>query len=308
MKRLAKILLVTGLLFILTGLIIIRKDDLLTLFNKYISPNYIEVSLKNKNKYYRKYDFLLVQNTEDFSPNSYQDILNIYYTVINSGVDDFTFYCPEKYNNCLEDIKTIANDQTLLSNINNYVHPFNSYSHIETQFDNLGKIIITKTYNDNTINEINTKVDKLYNDLVNPNNDIKTNIKTIHDYIINNTKYDSLRSEQNIEKYHSDTAYGPLFEGYAVCGGYTDLMQLFLERLKVKSYRISSTGHIWNAVNLDNNWYHLDLTWDDPVADDKVDRITHDYFLITTNKLLQEEKTEHNFNQNNFLELKETNN
>lgn len=308
MNRLGKILLLIGLIFILTGLIIIRKDDILTLFNKYMSPNSISVSLE-KNKYYRNYDFELIQNTDDFSPNSYQDILNIYYSVINSGVEDFTFYCSKEYDNCLNDIQEIANDQTLLSNINNYVHPYNSYSHIETQFDSLGKvkIITTKTYNNKEIKEINTEVDKIYNKIVNPNNSIKDNIKIIHDYIINNTKYDTLRSDQNIRKYHSDIAYGPLFEGYAICGGYTDLMQLFLEKLNVKSFRISSSDHVWNAVNIDNTWYHLDLTWDDPVVDDNIDRLNYDFFLIDTKQLQDKEKTKHEFNQDNFRELKETN-
>ena len=308
MNRLGKILLLIGLIFILTGLIIMRKDDILTLFNKYMSPNSISVSLE-KNKYYRNYDFELIQNTDDFSPNSYQDILNIYYSVINSGVEDFTFYCSKEYDNCLNDIQEIANDQTLLSNINNYVHPYNSYSHIETQFDSLGKvkIITTKTYNNKEIKEINTEVDKIYNKIVNPNNSIKDNIKIIHDYIINNTKYDTLRSDQNIRKYHSDIAYGPLFEGYAICGGYTDLMQLFLEKLNVKSFRISSSDHVWNAVNIDNTWYHLDLTWDDPVADDNIDRLNYDFFLIDTKQLQDKEKTKHEFNQDNFRELKETN-
>ena len=43
---------------------------------------------------------------------------------------------------------------------------------------------------------------------------------------------------QVFTKYKSEIAYGPLFEGYAVCGGYTDLMELFLEKMNIKSYKI----------------------------------------------------------------------
>ena len=306
MKTLSKVLFTFGLLFIFIGLVVLRKDEITTLFNNYLSPTFSSVKLENKNSYYRDYDFLFVQNTNNFSPKSFQDILNIYYTVINSGTNSFTFYCNKEYETCSDDVEKLANNKELLASINDYVHPFNSYSHIETQMDNLGKVSITvfKKYSDEYIDLINDQVDSIYNELYDSKNSLKDNIKVFHDYIINNTVYDSLRSDQKIYKYKSDNAYGPLFEGYAVCGGYTDLMQLFLEKLKVKNYRVSSDIHIWNAVYVDNNWYHLDLTWDDPVAEDGINRLRYDYFLIDTDRLLKEEKTEHNYNEDNFLELK----
>ena len=50
-----------------------------------------------KNDYTRDYSFDYVKLTDDFSPSDYQDLLNIYYTVLNSGVDSFSFYCPDDY-------------------------------------------------------------------------------------------------------------------------------------------------------------------------------------------------------------------
>ena len=108
----------------------------------------------------------------------------------------------------------------------------------------------------------------------------------MHDYIINTTKYDSERSDNNVINYKSDIAYGPLFEGYALCGGYTDLYELLLEQMHIKSFKVSGDIHIWNAIELNGTWYNLDLTWDDPVTTSGEDRITHDYFLIDSNKLL----------------------
>jgi len=95
-----------------------------------------------------------------------------------------------------------------------------------------------------------------------------------------------------------------LFEGYAVCGGYSDLMELFLERMGVKSFKVSSEHHIWNAVKIGNSWYHLDLTWDDPVANDGKDYLEYDYFLITTEKLQKNLSTGHEFDVNYYPELK----
>ena len=301
MKRLITL----GLICILVGLIMIRKEDLVTIINTYLTPNKV-IELGEKNKYYRDYDFTFVQNTDDFTPANMQDILNIFYTVLNSGKSSFSFYCPKDYAGCLDDVKTLAKDQDQLSHINNFVHPYNGFSHIETEYDSLGKISIriNKSYSVDDIDEINAKIDELYPKLVDETKSREANIRSIHDYIINNTKYDSARSDKNEINYRSEIAYGPLFEGYGICGGYTDLMELFLERLNIKSYKISSDQHVWNAVYINGTWKHLDLTWDDPVAVDKTDYLEHSYFLIDTNKLLQQERTQHTFNQEIYAELK----
>ena len=109
----------------------------------------------------------------------------------------------------------------------------------------------------------------------------------------------------NILEYESDTAYGPLFQGYGICGGYSDLMELFLIRMGVKCYKISSENHVWNAVYVDGKWLHLDLTWDDPVANDGKQYLEYNYFLVDTSKLLYLESTQHTFNQNHYKEFKE---
>lgn len=296
-----------GLFLIFIGVAVMVKDDVMDLINLYLKPKVTVVTLGEKNKYYRDYNFNFVQTTDNFSPHSMQDILNIYYTAINAGKTSFTFNCPKEYENCINDVKDLANSQDKLSDINNYVHPYNGFAHIETEFDSLGKVTIgiVKSYSDEDILAIESKIDELFPQLVNSNYSDIDNIRIIHNYIINNSRYDSLRSDQKIEQYKSDIAYGPLFEGYAICGGYTDLMELFLERLGIKSFKISSDKHIWNAVLLNDNWYHLDLTWDDPVASDGNDYLEFNYFLIDTNKLLNLDTTEHIFDQDVFSELKE---
>ena len=300
-----KTLATLGLLLIFIGLFIMKKDDINTLINKYFRSNNV-VTLGDKNEYYRDYDFDFVQNTSNFSPNNYQDLLNIYYTVLNAGKSNFTFYCPDSYDSCLDDVKNLANDQDTLSDINNYVHPFNGFNHIESEYDSLGRVTINiiRSYDNEDIKLITSKIDELYPQLVSNTNSLENNIKNVHDYIINNSKYDSNRSDNGVVTYKSDTAYGPLFEGYALCGGYTDLMELLLERMNVKSFKVSSENHIWNAVYLNGNWKHLDLTWDDPVASDGKDYLEYNYFLIDTNQLLELEQSQHEFNLDHYKELK----
>lgn len=302
-----KMLFTCGLFLVLVGFVILRQDEITTIMNSYLLKNNALVTLEEKNEYYRDYDFMFIQNTDNFSPSSYQDLLNIFYTVINSGQTDFTFYCPSDYVSCLEHVKIIANDQSLLSDINNYVHPYNGFAHIETEFDTLGRVRITlvKSYTPDDIVLINQKIDELYPQLVFDYNSYEQNIRNIHDYIINSTKYDSERSEKGIVNYRSDIAYGPLFEGYAICGGYSDLMELFLEKMGIISYKVSSDNHVWNVVEIGGQWYHIDLTWDDPVASDGKNYLDHSYFLVTSNQLRNMERTQHSYNINHYLELKD---
>lgn len=128
-------------------------------------------------------------------------------------------------------------------------------------------------------------------------------IKIIHDYIINNTKYDSDKSDRNIEKYNSNIAYGPLLQGYGLCGGYTDAMAIFLDYYDIPNYKVISENHIWNAVYLNNKWYHLDLTWDDPVMKDGSNTLEYTFFLITTKELEEQATNQHIFNKSVFSEV-----
>lgn len=278
-------------IFLLT---ITYKEEILILYNEYFYPNKKINSVLEKNEYYRDYNFKYVSNTSNFTPTNKNDILNIYYTIINSGMDKFTFYCHEEYENCINDIKDIANSQLTISTINNFVNPYNGFKDIKTQIDTTGKITlnITKNYTDEMIIILNYKVDEIFKKIIKDDMSMEEKIKAIHDYIIENTKYDEDRSDKNIIKYESDNAYGVLIEGYGLCGGYTDAMMLFLEKLGIKNYKIASENHIWNYVYLNNKWYHLDLTWDDPISSEK-DILDHKFFLISSKELKNINSLEH---------------
>ncbi len=295
------------ILLVLLGITIYKKEELIKIYNKlFLKIGSEVVSIGDKNEYYRDYDFEFVQNTDNFSPKDRQDILNIYYTAINAGKDEFTFYCPSEYKECLNEIDDLANDQATLSNINNFVHPFNGFKNIETEYDSLGKVTIkiNKSYKDSEIKKIKEKVNSIKNNVFDNKLSNYDNIKKVHDYINNNTKYDSNRSDNNIVNYKSDIAYGPLIEGYGLCGGYTDAMELFLEELNIKSYKVSSINHVWNAVYINGQWLNLDLTWDDPVTSDGSNILDDNFFLIDTKKLSEIELTQHAFDLSIYSELK----
>ena len=292
-------------LVILFGFTFAFRKPLYNLYRTYFVKEEKEVTLTASNDYTRDYDFNYVKRTDDFTPSNYQDLLNIYYTVLNSGEEEFSFYCTDEYSECINDVDSLANNQKVLSTINNFVHPFNSFRHLETSYDDYGKVTlkIEHIYSNNDIKLINAKVKEIEKEIWNSSMSNEDKIKEAHNYIINNSKYDKDRSDNNIVKYKSDTAYGSLLEGYSLCGGYTDAMELFLEDMGIKSYKISSENHVWNAVNLNNAWYHLDLTWDDPITTDGSDILEYNFFLITTSELSELEGEQHNYDKNVYSEL-----
>ena len=292
-------------LVILFGFAFAFRKPLYNLYRTYFVKEEKEVTLTASNDYTRDYDFNYVKRTDDFTPSNYQDLLNIYYTVLNSGEEEFLFYCTDEYSECINDVDSLANNQKVLSTINNFVHPFNSFRHLETSYDDYGKVTlkIEHIYSNNDIKLIEAKVEEIEKEIWNSSMSNEDKIKEAHNYIINNSKYDKDRSDNNIVKYKSDTAYGSLLEGYSLCGGYTDAMELFLEDMGIKSYKISSENHVWNAVYLNDAWYHLDLTWDDPITTDGSDILEYNFFLITTSELSELEGEQHNYDKNVYSEL-----
>lgn len=264
-----------------------------------------EVTLESKNQYYRDYNLSYVHTTDNFKAEDKEDLLNMYYTVINSGIEEFTFYCSKTYPTCMDDVLYLANNQNVLSNINSFVHPYNSFTRIKTEYDTLKRVTlkIEKTYDDKKISAINKAVNKIVKNEIKDEKDPKKIIKIVHNYIINNTKYDKDRADKKIIKYESNTAYGVLIEHYGLCGGYTDAMAIFLNRYHIPNFKVVSENHIWNAVYIDDHWYHLDLTWDDPVLTDGSDTLEYTFFLITTDELEKLETNQHIFDKKVFSEL-----
>ena len=261
------------------------------------------------NKYAANNNYSYVKLTDNFFPKNKQDIMNIYYTVINSGMTDFIFYCDKSYDDCLEDVNYISNNQKMLSYINNFVPVYNSFKNIETEFDSLGKvnIHISHNYNKSEIKEIDEKLDYIIESVVKDNDTDKEKIKAIHDYIINNTKYDKDRSDNNVDKYKSDTAYGALIQGYSICGGYADSVKLLLDHYIIPNFKVSSENHIWNVVKLNDKWLHLDLTWDDPVTNTGENVLEYNYFLITNEELEKLEQEQHKYDLDVYKELEKAN-
>ena len=275
--------------------VIVYNEQISTyIVNNYIYNKNATIEI-NKNEYALNKNYEFVQITDEFVAKDYQHLLNIIYTILDSGQEEFYFYCSDDYKNCLGDIDTLIpsdkneNYYDVLSDINNLVHPYNSYKKLTVVMNNYGKIIVkvSKQYDNEQINYINSEIDKIKSTYIKDTMTDKEKIQTFHDYIINTTKYDKDRANNmNNEEYknsESHTANGLLKNHLALCGGYSDIMSIYISQLNIPNIRISADKHVWNLVYIDNKWLHLDATWDDPVTNTGAQILIHDYFLIDTN-------------------------
>ena len=76
------------------------------------------------------------------------------------GMPNFTFYCDSHYDTCLDELNEISQDQVLLSTVNNFVSPYNSYEKIYFKISSFGEISIEidKLYSDEEVTEVNNKI------------------------------------------------------------------------------------------------------------------------------------------------------
>lgn len=311
--KLKKSIIVSSILLVIVIIICkFHKEIPHFIVKNFIYHNYAVENL-DKNEYARRANYSFVQITDDFVAKDKQHLLNIFYTILDSGETSFYFYCDDNYLDCKKDVdELISNEaevESVLADINNFVHPYNSYKTINITTNNFGKILVTidKQYSNENITEINNKLKEITS-TINQNMDPKEKIKAFHDYIINYTTYDIERaSNMNNEIYknsNTHTAYGLLQQKKSLCGGYSDIMSIFLYQLDIPNIRISANNHVWNLVYINNNWLHLDATWDDPVTNTGVQLLIYDYFLIPYQTLLQTDPVEHKFNQEIYLEAK----
>ena len=275
-------------------------DKVKDLIDKYIYKK--EYIIAKANDYYLENNYEYLQNYTDDVKNK-DELLNYIYYVINTGSDYADGECAKEYANCVKDLSTLANDEAKLSLINNFVHPYNSFKTISFTYNERGEfsLIIEHMYSDEEITEINYVVENKVNELINDTMSSEDKIKTIHDYIINTTEYDTLKTKNiNDETYKSNTAYGVLIQGYGICSGYSDAISIFLNKLGIKNYKISNDTHIWNLIYLNGVWVHLDATWDDPISEFNENRDT--YFLIDYDELLELDDDTHYFDKTIYKE------
>lgn len=101
-------------------------------------------------------------------------------------------------------------------------------------------------------------------------------VKAIHDYLVMQVDYDYQNYKTGKIPQMSHTAKGAFSNRYAVCDGYAHAFLILCRKAGISCEFVVGSAlsiegdknvpHAWNQVNIEGQWYHVDVTWDDPVA------------------------------------------
>lgn len=96
----------------------------------------------------------------------------------------------------------------------------------------------------------------------------------LHDYLAINCEYDyenllAQNTGTGAVPARSFTAYGAFVDKIAVCQGYALAYKLLCNKVGIECYMVTSDAlnHAWNLINIDGEYYQVDVTWDDPTWD-----------------------------------------
>lgn len=108
----------------------------------------------------------------------------------------------------------------------------------------------------------------------------------LHDYLVKNTAYMDDESKE-----YRLSEWGVFLKGKANCQGYSMAYGILLGKVGIPVKYVTSEEmmHMWNLVKLGGKWYHVDVTWDDPIdpqqKKDQYGLVMHDNFLSSTAKM-----------------------
>ena len=95
-----------------------------------------------------------------------------------------------------------------------------------------------------------------------------------------------------VHDYKAHHAYGVFANKEAVCQGFAQAIYTICKKLGINADFVISDerylNHMWNYIEADGQWYHLDVTWDE-VYNTTLDY--HDYFLLSDATISKDHKS-----------------
>ena len=107
-------------------------------------------------------------------------------------------------------------------------------------------------------------------------------VKTCFEYLCNNSTYDSNVTDQ--------TLYSILIERKGVCASYAKAFKYLMDFFDIPNYLVegklidSNEKHIWNMVEIEGLWYHVDVTQ----ADSNEKYIDYSYLCSVDKQILKD--------------------
>lgn len=160
-----------------------------------------------------------------------------------------------------------------------YVNRSYSYTKRNGYVVSLSKITYTENDMDDvrqTWEEVRKATDEILLLITGDMTDVEK-IFAVHDYLVFNYVYDITDMDQT---------YMIFLKKSGVCAAYSEAFQHMMNILGINCTLVSSDEmqHIWNMVEVDGKWYHIDVTWDDPVYD-RFAIAYHDHILLSADAM-----------------------
>ncbi|MGN0650656.1 MAG: chitobiase/beta-hexosaminidase C-terminal domain-containing protein [Oscillospiraceae bacterium] len=117
-------------------------------------------------------------------------------------------------------------------------------------------------------------------------------VKYLHDSIVDMTVYSK---SGGVSKSEAD---GPLLNGKALCEGYAKAFMYLCQKSGIECICVSGyagENHMWNMLKLEDEWYHMDVTWDDPQTSDRTQVLRYDYFCLDDKAISADHKPDNSF-------------
>ncbi len=143
------------------------------------------------------------------------------------------------------------------------------------------------------VDELNEKVAEIVSGAAHCQTDYDK-VKYVHDYLITNAEYDHFAAEDNDNTImqpstqQAMSAYGAIVNGKCICGGYSEAFYLLTNALGVNSYYVRGDAggpHAWNYLEIDGQYYFMDVTWDDPDDENFPKGVMYNYFCVSEDEI-----------------------
>ena len=228
------------------------------------------------------------------SQSNGQDLLGDYY---QSAIEAYTYDNPDVFylspNKMFLNMETTTQGKKVTYNV--YINSGSEANYLVDGYNSKQDIDNANSQIEQVKNEIlSRRTGNTYND-----------IKLVHDYLVDNVEYDSSISKPNIYD-----IYGALVRKESVCEGYARSFKYLMDELNIPCTLVIGTAtnsqgqtenHAWNYVQINNNWYAVDTTWDDPIiiGNGTVNEsVKYKYFLKGSNEMNEDHFPSGKFTEN----------
>lgn len=170
-----------------------------------------------------------------------------------------------------------------------------SYS-ISTITKNGHKIIQKCTFNSpvladnikNTIIDYKEQLSSLINSIPSSLSTTSAKLLYLHDQIAGMGDYAEDDSNKRVFM-----PLGILIDGVGVCQSYSAVMNHAALAAGIPSIVVTGNNHGWNAVQANNKWYYIDVTWDDAsnTNNSLIGQVSHEYFLVEHSALSENDNS-----------------